>query len=129
MLKRVQHDILRVQPDILVVCDETKLDEKGCRGAPDLVIEILSPSTASKDAIQKRALYEKHGVKQYWIVDPTNRLVMVYALQPDELFGKPMIFGETDKIEVLLFPGLAIDLATIFPYQPKVVKEGPSTYL
>ncbi len=52
-----------VQPDIVVVCDETKLDDKGCRGAPDLVVEILSPSTASRDHITKKSLYEKHGVR------------------------------------------------------------------
>ena len=61
-----------VQPDLLVVCDDKKLDDKGCRGAPDLVIEILSPATASKDCILKRALYEKHGVREFWLVDPAN---------------------------------------------------------
>ena len=118
-----------LQPDILVVCDEGKLDDKGCRGAPDLVVEILSPSTASKDCIQKRALYEKHGVKEYWLVDPWNRVVTIYCLGSDNLFGKPLVFGDTDKIKVGLFPDLEIDLSTIFPAQPKIVRESPAKYL
>ena len=118
-----------VQPDILVVCDNEKLDDKGCRGAPDLAIEILSPSTASKDCIQKRALYEKHGVKEYWLVDPWNRVVTIYCLGSDNLFGKPLVFGDTDKVKVGLFPDLEIDLSTIFPAQPKIVRESPAKYL
>ena len=117
-----------VQPDILVVCDEKKLDVKGCRGAPDLVIEILSPSTASKDCIQKRALYEAHGIKEYWIVDPINRLLTVYVREDDALFGKARIFSDHDKVKGSEFPGLEIDLAEVFPFQPKVVKESPKEY-
>ena len=118
-----------VQPDILVVCDNEKLDDKGCRGAPDLAIEILSPSTASKDCIRKRALYEKHGVKEYWLVDPTHRLVIIQRLGSDGLFGRVLTYGDTDKIKVGLFPDLEIDLSTIFPAQPKIVRESPAKYL
>ncbi|MFW6029628.1 MAG: Uma2 family endonuclease, partial [Halanaerobiales bacterium] len=57
-----------VQPDIVVVCDEDKLDKRGCRGAPDLIIEIISPSSAGRDRKDKRDLYEKHGVREYWLV-------------------------------------------------------------
>lgn len=67
-----------VQPDILVVCNDHKLDEKGCRGAPDWIIEILSPATAARDQIDKLALYEPHGVAEYWIVHPVDRIVTVY---------------------------------------------------
>ncbi|MFZ2958653.1 MAG: Uma2 family endonuclease [Candidatus Ozemobacteraceae bacterium] len=118
-----------VQPDILIVCDEKKLDDKGCRGAPDLVIEILSPSTAPKDHITKKHLYEKHGVKEYWLVSPTDRLVTVYQLEPDGKFGRSRIFGDTDKIEVALFPGLEIDLTRVFPALHRVVRESPRKYL
>jgi len=59
-----------VQLDIAVICDPAKLDDKGCRGAPDWIIEVLSPATAAKDQIQKRALYERHGVREYWLVHP-----------------------------------------------------------
>ena len=117
-----------VQPDILVVCDEKKLDNKGCRGAPDLVIEILSPSTASKDCIKKRALYERHGVREYWTVDPTNRMVTVYSLQKNGRFDAIVMYGDEDNIAMDLFPNLEIDLKTIFPQQTKVVKQSPRTY-
>jgi Uma2 family endonuclease len=61
-----------VQPDILVVCDEEKLDDKGCKGAPDLIVEILSPATSSKDMKEKFFLYEKHGVKEYRMAEPLD---------------------------------------------------------
>ncbi|MBU1108741.1 MAG: Uma2 family endonuclease [Candidatus Riflebacteria bacterium] len=118
-----------VQPDILVVCDENKLDEKGCRGAPDLVIEILSPTTASKDCIQKRDLYERHGVKEFWTADPTNRLVHVYVLGSDGLYGRPAIFTDCGKVTVSIFADLKINLKEVFPQQLKVVRESPRKYL
>ena len=70
-----------VQPDISVICDPDKIIEKGCLGAPDLIIEILSPSTAKKDMHEKFQLYEKQGVKEYWIVDPGNKYIRVFHLQ------------------------------------------------
>jgi Uma2 family endonuclease len=70
-----------VQPDISVICDPDKIIEKGCLGAPDLIIEILSPSTAKKDMHEKFHLYEKQGVKEYWIVDPGNKYIRVFHLQ------------------------------------------------
>lgn len=117
-----------LQPDIVVICDEAKLDDKGCRGAPDLVIEILSPSTASRDHITKKRLYEKHGVKEYWLVSPTDRIVTVYRLEADGEFGKPDVFADADTVKVPLFPGLEIDLAKVFPPLPKVVRELPAIY-
>lgn len=72
-----------VQPDISVICDSSKIIEKGCLGAPDLIIEILSPSTSKKDLNEKFQLYEKHGVKEYWIVDPGNKYIRVFQLLTD----------------------------------------------
>jgi len=69
-----------VQPDISVVCDPTKLDAKGCRGAPDWIIEVLSPKTAGHDQVRKLALYERHGVREYWLVHPVDRVVTIYRL-------------------------------------------------
>lgn len=69
-----------VQPDLVVVCDRSKLDEKGCQGPPDLIIEITSPSTARIDLKDKFYLYERTGVKEYWIVSPTDETVMVFLL-------------------------------------------------
>ena len=99
-----------VQPDIVIICDPGKLDEKGCRGAPDFVIEILSPSTASKDSITKMELYERHGVKEYWIVDPINDLVFVRVIGKDARYGSTKTFKTKDVIEATVLPGLAVKL-------------------
>ena len=69
-----------VQPDLLVVCDPAKIDQRGIRGAPDWIIEIISPTTAGHDQIVKRALYEHHGVREYWLVHPTDRVLTIYRL-------------------------------------------------
>ncbi len=95
-----QHITDVVQPDILVVCDPEKLDERGCKGAPDWVIEITSPKTASRDHIAKRKLYERHGVREYWIVQPVDRVVMVYRLDSDGRYARPDVYGETDAVPI-----------------------------
>ncbi|MDN5872662.1 MAG: Uma2 family endonuclease [Nitrococcus sp.] len=79
-----------VQPDIAVICDAHKLDERGCRGAPDWAIEVLSPASASHDQIRKLSVYEFHGVREYWIVHPVDRIVTVYELEQGS-YGKPRI--------------------------------------
>ncbi len=86
-----------VQPDVLLVCDPTKLDRRGVRGAPDLVVEVLSPATASHDHQRKRRSYERAGASEYWLVHPVDRMVTIYRLQDGE-FGKPDVqelAGET----------------------------------
>ncbi len=112
-----------VQPDISVVCDEKKLDERGCIGAPDLVVEVISPATASRDHIQKRRLYETAGVREYWLIDPTNRIVTLYCADTDGNFRSPVTLGDTDIITAETFAGLNIDLAAIFPARPPTVCE------
>ncbi len=78
-----------VQPDISVICDPSKIIEKGCLGAPDVIIEILSPSTSKKDLNEKFQLYEKYGVLEYWIIDPGNKFIQVFHLQTEgECSGK-----------------------------------------
>jgi Uma2 family endonuclease len=96
-----------VQPDIAVVCDKTKLDEAGCRGAPDWIIEILSPSTASLDHVKKKALYERHGVREYWLVHPTDRVFFRYGLA-NGVFGTVMIDETQGATAVAVLPGLEI---------------------
>ncbi len=103
-----------VQPDIVVVCDSSKLDEKGCQGVPDLIIEIVSPSSASIDNIKKLNLYEKNGVKEYWIVHPIYKIVTIYKIMENGLYGKPETYSEKNKIEVELLKGLTIDLSQVF---------------
>ena len=70
-----------VQPDLSVICDPDKLDERGCRGAPDWVVEVLSPATASHDHKLKRAVYERAGVREYWLIHPIDRMVTIYRLE------------------------------------------------
>lgn len=102
-----------VQPDIVVICDRSKIDTKGCKGAPDLVIEITSPSTFRKDLTDKYLLYEKSGVKEYWIVYPENKAMAIYTLE-DKKFGLPQVFTAEDTINVNLFSGLIVDLSKVF---------------
>jgi len=107
-----------VQPDILVVCDPTKLYRKyGVRGAPDFAVEVLSPSTASLDHVLKRRAYECAGVREYWLVDPTDRIVTIYRLDNGE-FGKPEVCQLSGETPVGVLPGVAIawdDLTSRIP--------------
>lgn len=102
-----------VQPDLVVVCDRNKLDEKGCKGAPDLVVEILSPSTAHKDLNEKFRLYERVGVKEYWVIHPQEQTVFVFRRE-GALFGRPAMFTAEDRIDVTLPGELIIDLKQVF---------------
>jgi Uma2 family endonuclease len=104
-----------VQPDISVICDPDKLDDRGCRGAPDWVIEVLSPNTAAKDQIQKLAAYEQAGVREVWLVHPTDRVVIVYTLNADGSYGKPAIHETTGTLTPGLFPDLLIEWGLMFP--------------
>jgi len=103
-----------VQPDLAVICDPIKLDERGCRGAPDLIMEVISPSTAAKDQIYKVALYERHGVKEYWLVHPTDCLVTIRLLGSDGRYGLPRIHEAKGALPVATLPGLEIDLDAVF---------------
>ena len=89
-----------VQPDISVICDKKKLDDKGCLGAPDLIIEIISPSTASRDFKEKLDLYDKHGVKEYWIVDPATKIVMVFKQDSKKNMENPMFIQMMIKLRL-----------------------------
>ena len=117
-----------VQPDLVVVCDERKLDRKGCRGAPDIVIEVLSPSTSSKDSIRKRERYQRAGVRQYWLADPDRREISILTLDETGNFRLTGTFTDTDIIIVAGFPGLEIDVGKVFARLPKTVREMPAKY-
>ena len=103
-----------VQPDLSIICDKSKLDEAGCRGAPDLIVEILSPSTAHKDLKVKFERYERAGVQEYWIVDPNGSTVQIYTLGAEGRYGRPEAYGAVDRVSVGIFPDLEIDLAVVF---------------
>jgi Uma2 family endonuclease len=118
-----------VQPDILVVGDLKKILKRCCRGAPDLLIEILSPSSASHDAIRKRVLYERHRVREYWLIDPANRLVTRHQLTTNDAFIVSAVYDDTGVIESELFPGLQVFLNKVFPpLPPRVVRESPAKF-
>ncbi|MBF0550331.1 MAG: Uma2 family endonuclease [Deltaproteobacteria bacterium] len=103
-----------VQPDISVICDPAKIDDRGCRGAPDFIVEILSPHTSRKDQAEKLALYEKHGVKEYWIIYPGYDTVIVRVLGQDGQYGPPLVHAVKGHLEVATLPGLVIDLDAVF---------------
>ncbi|MCL2651459.1 MAG: Uma2 family endonuclease [Candidatus Azobacteroides sp.] len=106
-----------VQPDICVICDESKLDEKGCIGAPDLVVEVSSLSTRKRDLNEKYYLYEAAGVREYWVVYPEDKAVTVFLLQATGKFDNgttyDIIYGKT-KVPVRTLKGLIIDLEELF---------------
>ena len=104
-----------VQPDLLVVCDPAKLDEKGVKGAPDLAIEILSESTVRRDLDLKLRLYEKHGVRCYIIVDPWGKtLTMRTLVEPDGPYADPEFFAGAAKMPIRIFEGCFVDLERVF---------------
>lgn len=102
-----------VEPDISVVCDASKLDDIGCKGAPDLVMEILSPTTQRHDRVTKFNLYQQAGVREYWIVDPVGQSVQVFVLDGGHYAAKD--FGTAkDTIKVNVLEDCAIDLSQVF---------------
>jgi Uma2 family endonuclease len=103
-----------VQPDICVICDMTKLDDKGCICAPDLIVEVLSPSTLKYDWNYKFNLYEAAGVREYWIVDPKTQTTNIFLLQPDGKYDMGTVYDNTQKAPVSILEGLEIDLNDIF---------------
>ena len=103
-----------VQPDILVVCDPAKLISEGCLGAPDLIVEILSISTAKKDMNDKYQVYEESGVREYWIVMPNEQLVEVFHLENGK-YSRIKTYTSDEIISPVIFPDLKINLAEVFP--------------
>jgi Uma2 family endonuclease len=106
-----------IQPDISVFCDRSKIGTRGARGAPDLVIEILSPSTSKKDLNEKFGLYERHGVKEYWVVDPGNYCLQVWRLGPNGRYGEEDLrdlLQDASPIASALFPDFRVDLKELF---------------
>ena len=99
-----------VEPDISVICDKDKLDDKGCPGAPDWVIEVISPSSRRLDYGRKKALYLQNGVKEYWIVDGTRQTITVYNASEDWI---PSIYGFSDQIPVGIYSDFQVDFGTI----------------
>ncbi|MBI5440261.1 MAG: Uma2 family endonuclease [Deltaproteobacteria bacterium] len=106
------HDV--VQPDVIVVCDRTKITPANIQGAPDLVVEILSPSTSLKDRRTKFALYERHGVREYLLVDPEGATVEAFSLGEDGAFQRARVYGRGETLELRSLGGLPIALGDVF---------------
>ena len=102
-----------VQPDLCVICDQNKLDDKGCIGSPDLIIEILSPGNSKREMDIKFDLYEENGVKEYWIVNPIEKNIYIYVLENERYIGiKPLI--ETSTLISPTFPKLKFAVKKVF---------------
>ena len=107
-----------VQPDVLVVCDPSKIDRRGVRGAPDWLLEVLSPSTAAHDQIAKRRTYERAGVREYWLVHPGDRTLTVYVLDNGQ-YGRPDIYELKDETPIGVLPGVSIAWDALVARLPK----------
>ncbi|RZK22383.1 MAG: Uma2 family endonuclease [Hymenobacter sp.] len=104
-----------VQPDVCVICDPSKIERRGCLGAPDLIVEVTAPSTAARDWKDKFDLYAESGVGEYWIVTPLEQAVAVFVR--DEATGRYQLVGEyagPGSIPCATLPGLALDWSAIF---------------
>jgi Uma2 family endonuclease len=102
-----------VQPDLCIICDESKLDARGCNGTPDLMVEIISSNNSKHDVHTKFNLYQEAGVKEYWIIEPNDKIILVYTLVNNEFIGlKPQVEGE--NIKSPLFPELNIAIEDVF---------------
>lgn len=103
-----------VEPDISVVCDHSKLDKRGCKGAPDFIIEILSPSSLRHDRLVKLGLYQKAGVREYWIVDPENKSVQTFVLDGNGSLRLYEDYRHEDVAKVNVLNGCFIELSKVF---------------
>ena len=102
-----------VEPDIVVICDRDKLDNKGCHGAPDYVVEIVSLSSKKLDYYKKLEVYQRAGVREYWIVDAFKKTIVVHSLEQDEI---PTIYHFTDAIKVGICDDVVIDFSRMTDY-------------
>lgn len=112
-IPKADKDSTVVQPDLCIICDENKLDKRGCNDAPDLVVEILSPGNSKHEMDTKFQLYQESGVKEYWMVEPAEKTVFVYTLQNGTYIGlRPFIEGMI--VESPLFPQLQVEVSDVF---------------
>ncbi len=103
-----------LQPDLCVICDLTKLDDRGCVGAPDLVVEILSPGNTKKEMKQKFDAYQDAGVTEYWIIQPDDRNVFQYVLNQEGIYIGLHPLTDEDELVSRVFPDFKLDLAGVF---------------
>src|SRR5690606_15636049 len=114
-----------VQPDICVICDPEKIDAKGCKGAPDIIIEIVSKSSVTKDLHEKYELYQQAGVREYWIIHPYDKTLSINVLDEHGVYRSGKLLTKGDMATSTVLPGLAIDLTDVFQ---DVVEEPEEEY-
>ena len=102
-----------VEPDLTLVCDPGQLDEYGCKGAPRLIVEILSPTTRGHDRVRKYILYERAGVPEYWIIDPETKTIAVHLME-DGRYYSPLVYTAGMAVPVGVLDGFSIDTSTLF---------------
>ncbi len=113
--KTANKDIFTVvQPDMCIVCDPEKLDEQGCIGAPDLIVEILSKGNSKKEMKIKYELYEENGVREYWVIFPYEEVLQQFVLNENGKYELHQIYSEDEKVQSVIFPNLEINLELIF---------------
>ncbi len=106
-----------VQPDICVICDPKKIDERGCLGAPDMIAEIVSPGNAKHDVEVKFALYEKHGVREYWLVFPHEKSISTFILDENGKYQHAGMYAGDSQIPLRISENISIDLAEVFDFE------------
>ncbi|RBQ02856.1 Uma2 family endonuclease [Pedobacter miscanthi] len=112
---KADKDVFTVlQPDICVICDKSKLDARGCIGAPDLVVEILSPGNTRMELLNKYRVYEEFGVKEYWVVSQSDQSILIYTLNEEGKFIPSKIFTLSEKITSSVLPGFELALDDVF---------------
>jgi len=103
-----------LQPDICVICDRNKIDARGCIGAPDLVVEVLSPGNTKMELLHKYRVYEEFGVKEYWVVSQSDQSILIYTLNERGKFQPSKIFTLSEKITSTALPGFELALDDVF---------------
>ncbi len=112
---KADKDVFTVlQPDICVVCDLSKLDDKGCIGTPDIVVEVLSPGNTKKELLHKYKVYEEFGVKEYWVVSASDQNILIYTLDSDGKFQPSKIFTHSEEIHSSVLPGFVLKIDDVF---------------
>ncbi len=112
---KADQDIYTIlQPDFCVICDEAKLDDKGCIGAPDIVIEILSPGNNKIELLHKYSIYEEFGVKEYWVASPGEMTLLKYNINEEGKYLPSKLFTLSEKMYSEVLPGFELDLNAVF---------------
>lgn len=112
---KADKDIYTVlQPDLCVICDKSKLDDRGCLGAPDLVVEILLPGNNKKELLNKYKVYEEFGVKEYWVVGPSEQTVLIYTLGETGKYYPSKLFTLSEEVTSSVLPGFVLNIDEVF---------------